>query len=129
MPHIMHVLVDGMDTTHMAGRVYTHFHPFKKVLDFTKDLQPCVGIIDWGLIFCLPNKQASHNLVEEAHKNPKKGVEVQEYRERLRPKRIWLDPNMYNPLESNTFSVASDVYALEYLFVQLFNFWKIELKV
>ena len=39
MPHIMHALVDGMATAHMAGIVHTDVHPFNIVLDFTKDLK------------------------------------------------------------------------------------------
>ena len=39
MPHIMHALVDGMATAHMAGIVHTDVHPFNIVLDLTKDLK------------------------------------------------------------------------------------------
>ena len=39
IPHIMHALVDGMATAHMAGIVHTNVHPFNIVIDFTKDLK------------------------------------------------------------------------------------------
>ena len=39
MPHIMHALVDGMATAHMARIIHTDVHPFNTLLDFTKDLK------------------------------------------------------------------------------------------
>ena len=57
MPHIMHALVDGMATAHMAGIIHTDVHPFNIVLDFTKDLKVQIGIIDWILLLRLPNKR------------------------------------------------------------------------
>ena len=39
MSHIMHALVDGMATAHMAGIVHTNVHPFNIVLDFMKGLK------------------------------------------------------------------------------------------
>ena len=57
MPHIMHALVDGMAAAHMEGIVHTDIHPFNIVLDFIKDLKVQIGIIDWGLLLRVPNKQ------------------------------------------------------------------------
>ena len=39
MPHIMHVLVDGIAVAHMAGILHTKIHPFNLVLDFMKYLK------------------------------------------------------------------------------------------
>ena len=124
MPHIMHALVDGMAAAHMAGILHTDLHPFNVVLDFTKDLKARVGIIDWGLLLRAPSKQISLNFVYEADKNPAKVAEAQAYTDRERNKQPWLAPELYDPLLTDAYTQASDVYALGYLLETLYDYWK-----
>ena len=72
MPHIMHVLVDGLKAAHMASIIHTNMHPFNIVMDFMLTQQPGFGIIDWKLLLKMPKKRILLNLVFEAEKNLEK---------------------------------------------------------
>ena len=124
MPHIVHALVDGMATAHMARIVHTDVHPFNIVLDFTKDLKVQIGIIDQGLLLKVPSKCQSLNFVVDANKNPTRAAEAKAYADKEQHKQLWLAPEGWDHLLADAYSQASDVYALDYLFELFMNFGK-----
>ena len=50
LPHIAHVMVNGMKESHVVGLVHYDLHNGNISLDSTRDSKCKLGIIDWGLM-------------------------------------------------------------------------------
>ncbi|MCO5548626.1 hypothetical protein L7F22_002086 [Adiantum nelumboides] len=106
-PSLIHAMVNTMAFTHYKGVLHCDLHPGNVVLDFTKDNQPHIGIIDWGLALRMGNE------IRVSHPHRKDHD--------FRP---WFALELLGANDEDVYKKGVDVYALSWMILQICTFYE-----